>query len=308
MTINKVLVTGGAGFVGSHLSERLIALGYDVHIFDDLSTGNIKNVPAKAKLHILDIRDRDKVHEIFAEEHFPVIFHQAAQMSVLRSVKRPVMDASINVLGTLNLLEAGKDNNLQKIIFASSGGVIYGNPNQVPQDENHPLEPISPYGISKLSAERYLRYFWENQGIAYIALRYANICKGRQSPSLGRSHRYLYVKNKGRRTTVIYGSGNKTRDYIFVSDVEANLKAMDHHGIGAFNIGTGTETNVNTVFRLIRSNLNLDIPEVHSGEEAGEQLRSVLDITKAKKFLNWQPKVKFPDGLKLTIDWYLNQK
>jgi UDP-glucose 4-epimerase len=154
----KVLVTGGAGFVGSHLSEKLISLGHQVHIVDDLSTGNIQNVPKKANLHVLDIRNREKVRELFAEEQFPVIFHQAAQMSVLRSVKRPVMDASINVIGTLNLLEAGRDNHLQKIIFASSGVSSTATPTTFPKTKNT-LEPISPYGLSKLSVEKYLRYF-----------------------------------------------------------------------------------------------------------------------------------------------------
>lgn len=308
MQNHKVLVTGGAGFVGSHLSNKLLDLGYNVHILDNLSTGLPQNIPQKAIFHNIDIRNRIAIENLFAAEKFPIIFHNAAQMSVIRSVKRPVMDADINIIGTLNILDIGLVNGLQKIVFASSGGVIYGNPNKAPQDEDHPLNPISPYGLSKLSCERYLEYYWTNHGISHIALRYANVYGPRQSSKSGAGVIGIFMEKilKGEQPT-IYGRGNKTRDFIFVSDiVNANIAALNYHGVGAFNIGTGIETNVNTIFRLIKKHLNLSIPEIHIGEEAGEQLRSVLDITKAQKHLHWSPQISFSDGLKQTIDWYMS--
>lgn len=306
----KILVTGGAGFVGSHLAEKLISLGHEVHILDDLSTGNVKNVPSKAQFHQADIRDINFLTKLFIKERFETVYHQAAQMSVLRSVKRPIMDADINIVGTLTLLDVGKKTSLKKVIFASSGGVIYGNPSNIPQDEDQPLEPISPYGISKLACERYLKYYWENEGVAFLALRYANIYGPRQCPKSGAGVIGIFLdKILNGEQPIIYGSGNKTRDFIYISDIiDANIAALNYQGVGAFNVGTGIETNVNTIFHLIRSHLNIDIPEIHSGEEQGEQLRSVLDITKAKKHLGWKPKVDFADGLKTTIDWYLKQK
>lgn len=306
----KILVTGGAGFIGSHLTDRIVELGYVVHVLDNLSTGDRKQVHPNSKFHRLDIRDWDNVHDLFKREKFQVIFHEAAQMSVLRSVQRPFMDASINITGLLNLLDAGKEHQLEKLIFASSGGVVYGNPIHIPQDERHPRAPISPYGISKVASEKYLNYFWTNHGIAHVTLRYANVYGPRQSPKSGAGVIGIFMeKILAGEQPIIYGSGNKTRDYVYVSDVvEANIRALSYHGVGAFNIGTGIETNVTTIFREICRILDLNLPEVHSGEESGEQLRSVLDISKAKSLLGWEPKINFADGLKTTIQWYQNKK
>lgn len=305
----KILVTGGAGFIGSHVTDRMIKLGHEVHVIDDLYSGNVNQVNRRAQLHIFDVRNKYQVRSLFSKVKFDVIFHKAAQMSVIRSVNRPIMDASINIIGTLNILEAAQHVGVGKFIFASSGGVVYGNPNVVPQDEEHNLSPISPYGISKVVCEQYLQYFWDNYNFPFIALRYSNVYGPRQNSRSGAGVIGIFMeKILTGEQPYIYGSGNKTRDYIYISDVvEANVRALEYNGVGAFNIGTGVETDVNTIFRLIIEQLSRsDIPEIHKGEEAGEQFRSVLDISKSCEILRWEPKVSFRVGLEETVDWYLS--
>jgi len=303
---NNVLVTGGASFIGSHLSESLLREGYEVHVLDNLSSGKESNIPNGASLHLVDLRDQDSIDSLLKRHRFSAIFHDAAQMSVTRSVKNPEIDAHINIVGTINLLRACVHNRVQKVIFASSGGVIYGNPITSPQKENHPLQPVSPYGISKMTCERYLQYFWEYHGINYVALRYANVYGPRQSPKSGAGIIGIFMEKISKNEQpIINGSGTKTRDYVYINDVvRANLLALNYHGVGPFNVGTGIETDVNTVFRQVSKILQKNIPEVHGPDNPGEQLRSVLDITRAKQQLNWKPATKFEDGLRKTIEWY----
>lgn len=307
MDASKILVTGGAGFIGSHIAARLVAYGYQVFIVDDLSSGKMENVPPGAIFYKIDIRDAAALGELFERERFGVLVHEAAQMSVIRSVKDPANDALVNIVGLYNLLEAGRKNGLRKVLCASSGGVIYGEPEKSPQREDHSLKPKSPYGISKLATEHILRFYWETYQLPYIALRYANVYGPRQNPESGAGViAHFMRKILAGEAPVINGTGNKTRDYIYVSDVvEANKLALTYHGVGAFNIGTGIETDVNTVFRMIRNLTQLDIPEVHGPEMLGENVRSVLDISRSRKILGWTPHIAFEDGLRETIEWYI---
>lgn len=304
----NVLVTGGAGFIGSHLATALVAQGYEVHVLDNLSSGKIENIPAGAIFHHGDITDSVFVNRLFQTHKYSLMFHQAAQMSVIRSVKDPVFDAHTNIVGLVTLMNAMANYSSGKVIFASSGGVIYGEPVEIPQTEDHPLVPLSPYGISKKTSEEYLRYFWEIHKIPYVSLRYANVYGPHQNPNSGAGVIAIFMeKILNGQTPVINGTGDKTRDYVHVSDVvNANLQAIKYQGVGSFNVGTGIETSVLTIFRMIKDYLESDIPEVFGEDKKGEQLRSALDNSKASQLLNWNPTVGFSEGLKDTIDWYLS--
>ena len=305
---NKVLVTGGAGFIGSHLSNALVAQGYEVHILDNLSSGKLENVPTGATLHTGDIRSLDLLDSLFSEHCFPFVFHEAAQMSVIRSVENPIHDASVNILGLVTLLHTMSKHGRGKVIFASSGGVIYGEPTEIPQTEDHDLTPMSPYGIAKKTSEEYLRYYWEVHQMPYVALRYANVYGPKQNPLSGAGVIAIFMeKILNGQAPIINGNGAKTRDYVHVSDViSANLKAMKYDGVGSFNIGTSIETSVATLFHMIKDIAQVDLSEVYGEDKSGEQLRSALDFSKAKRFLDWEPKIKFADGLKDTVEWYLD--
>lgn len=304
---NKVLITGGAGFIGSHIGQTLVEKGYQVHILDNLTSGKIENIPKGGIFHNLDIRDEYGVNELFANHKFPLMFHEAAQMSVIKSIENPVLDADVNIRGLVTLLNAMRKNGKGKVVFASSGGVIYGEPVSIPQKESDPLIPISPYGVAKKASEDYLRFFWETYRMPFVSLRYGNVYGPRQNPHSGAGVIGIFMeKILQNEIPVINGSGAKTRDYVYISDVvDANLAAMEYDGVGAFNVGTGIETSVLTLFHHIRDICMIDVPEQHNGDKTGEQNRSVLDIKMAKDQLVWEPKVKFYDGLKNTIAWYI---
>jgi len=301
----KILVTGGAGFIGSHVAEALLAEGHSVHVIDDLSGGKEENVPSEAVFHKADIRS-DEIRPLFGEERFEMVVHHAAQMDVRRSVADPRFDADVNVLGFLNLMEAGRESGLRKVVFASTGGAIYGEPEYVPQNEQHPLRPLSPYGITKLCTERYLYYYEQEWSIPYVALRYANVYGPRQNPHGEAGVVAIFAERmlEGRQP-VIYGDGEQTRDYVFVGDVvRANVRAVAFEGSGAFNVGTGKETNVNELFRKIRDRIDGTIEEVHEAGRPGEQRRSVLDYSHSSKVLGWQPRTTLEEGLDETVAWF----
>lgn len=308
MLEKKILITGGAGFIGSNIAERLITDGFEIHIVDDLSSGFKSNLPKQAVFHELSITSAD-IHDLFEKMQFDVLIHHAAQMDVRKSVKDPLFDADINISGTLNLLEAGRKNNLEKVIFASTGGAIYGEPEYIPQDEEHPTEPLSPYGIAKLTAEKYLKFYHELHGINVTNLRYANVYGPRQNPHGDAGVIAIFIqKFLDQERPIIFGSGDQTRDYVYVGDVvEANRQAIDLDGFQTINIGTRTETSVNELFtylsEIFESNLQ---PDYKSGKK-GEQLRSVLDNTKAKQLLNWRPEIDIKNGLKNTVKWFAEQ-
>jgi UDP-glucose 4-epimerase len=236
----KSIVTGGAGFIGSHVADALLNDGHEVHILDNLSTGRRDNVPEQAVLHVHDIRSKDAAHLIEAGE-FDVLVHHAAQMDVRASVRDPRYDADVNIGGFLNLLEAGRKSGLKKVIFASTGGAIYGEPEYVPQDEDHPQRPLSPYGITKLSAEKYLHFYKHQHDLDFVALRYANVYGPRQNPHGDAGVVAIFTREMLENgDPVVNGSGEQTRDYVFVQDVvRANLGALNYSGCGIFNVGPG---------------------------------------------------------------------
>ncbi len=303
--MEKILVTGGAGFIGSHVAEALLKQGHIVHILDNLSSGREENVPEGAVLHCLDVRDA-AVFTLFAQERYTVLVHHAAQMDVRQSVADPKFDADVNIMGLLNLMEAGRQNGLRKVIFASTGGAIYGEPDYVPQDEDHPVRPLSPYGITKLASEKYLYFYEQQYGVSYVALRYANVYGPRQNPHGEAGVVAIFTQRmlEGRQP-VINGSGEQTRDFVYVGDVvAANLAALAYEGSGVFNIGTGIETSINELFRLIRDLIDPAVPEVHGEAKPGEQQRSVLGYARAQAVLGWRPQVSLREGLQRTVAWF----
>ena len=302
----RVLITGGAGFIGSNIVDKLIELDYDVAVIDDLSNGKIENVNKKARFYRFDVRSK-KLISIFKKEKPDFVIHNAAQLSVRISVEKPLFDAEVNVIGGLNVFNCSSEVGVKKVIFASSGGTVYGEQEYFPADEAHITNPVSPYGVAKLTSEKYLNYFNKAFNLKYVALRYANIYGPRQDP-LGEagvvaifSARILEGKNP-----VINGDGNQTRDYVFVGDaVDANIKALKSDFVGCVNIGTGIETTVNKLFYILKEvSKNQGIKEVHGPAKAGEQYRSVLSNALAKKVLGWQPKIDVENGLKITFEWF----
>ncbi len=303
----KILVTGGAGFIGSHVVDAYCNAGHDVTVIDDLSTGSKKNLHAKARFLQADIRD-SSLGKIFQEGRFDVLNHHAAQMDVRRSVADPLFDASVNVVGGLNLFEHARTTGVKKIIFASTGGAIYGEQDEFPATEAHATRPLSPYGITKLSTEKYLYYYKAVHGIDSVILRYANIYGPRQNPH-GEAGVVAIFSSKmlTQEPPMINGDGLQTRDYTYVSDVvSANVLALRYAGSNIFNIGTGVETDVNTLFRTLRRYLNPECPERHGPAKAGEQQRSVISAKKISEELGWKPEVSLEEGLKRTAEFFRN--
>lgn len=300
-----ILVTGGAGFIGSHVADAYINLGHNVIIVDDLSSGNMRNVNSKAKFIQLDIRDKS-LQNIFERERIDVVNHHAAQMDVRRSVDDPMFDASVNVIGGLNLLECCRRFGVKKFIFASTGGAIYGDQDRFPAAENHPLRPLSPYGITKLATEKYLFYYNAVFGLQYINLRYTNVYGPRQNPH-GEAGVVAIFTSKmliGAQP-IINGDGKQTRDYVYVKDVvESNIAALSYSDSDIFNIGTGIETDVNLLFTMLRELTKSNCEKKRGPPKHGEQQRSVIDASKAKKLLGWQPQYTLREGLRETVEYF----
>ncbi len=298
-------MTGGAGFIGSNIVDAYLAAGHEVFVLDDLSSGSLDNLSQKAKSFQMDIRD-PKVEKIFVENKFDVMNHLAAQMDVRKSVADPVFDSTVNVTGTLNLLENCRKHGVKKVIFSSTGGAIYGEQDYFPADENHPTRPLSPYGIAKLAVEKYLFFYNAVHTMGYVVLRYANVYGPRQNPH-GEAGVVAIFSSKllNGEEPVINGDGRQTRDYTFVGDVvSANVLALDYPKSDIFNIGTGRETDVNALYTKLRNAVGSSAPEKHGPAKAGEQLRSVIDYSKARKILGWEPKVGLDEGIKLTVDFF----
>ncbi len=301
----NILVTGGAGFIASHIVDKFIEEGHEVVILDDLSTGFEKNINPKAKFVKLNIRDK-KVSELFEEEKFDVVNHHAAQMDVRRSVVDPAFDASTNILGTINLLQNSVKHGVNKFMFASTGGAVYGEQECFPADENHPTVPVSPYGISKLSVEKYLYFYFNEHKLNYTILRYANIYGPRQNP-FGEAGVVAIFSTKLLKgdQPIINGTGEQTRDYVFVQDVvKANLLTLLDDESDIYNVGTGIETNVNELYNMLSDISGNGQEEKHGPAAAGEQMRSVITSKKIFEKFNWKPSTKLNDGLKETVEFF----
>jgi UDP-glucose 4-epimerase len=303
----KILVTGGAGFIGSHVVDRYLDLGHRVVVVDNFVTGKKENLNSKARLYEVDIRDQKAVEEIFAQEKPEVLNHHAAQMDVRKSVADPIYDCQVNILGLLNLLEAGLKNNLRKVIFASSGGVVYGDAEKLPTPEDYdPKRPLSPYGVAKLTSENYLYFYFKNYNLPFVALRYANVYGPRQDP-FGEAGVVAIFSQKllKNEQPVINGDGKQTRDYVYVDDVvEANVLSLDKKINGPLNIGTAKETSVNEIFHLLQSLIKTGFSERHGPEKPGEQRRSALECSRAKILLDWRAKTSLKRGLAQTVDFF----
>ena len=303
----NILVTGGAGFIGSHVVDAYINDNHNVVIVDDMSRGRKEFINPRATFHQISISD-PQLANIIQKESIKVISHHAAQISVSDSVKNPVKDAESNIIGTLQLLQNAVECGIERFIFASTGGAIYGEQDYFPAREDHPQKPTSPYGISKLSVEGYLKFYKEQYGLKSIIFRYGNVFGPRQNPN-GEAGVVAIFNNrllKG-EAPIINGDGEQTRDYIFVRDVvNANLLALKLNGSDTFNVGTGQETSVNELTHLILEVAESNIDVQTSKKNIFEQRRSCLDYKKLKGSLNWSPKVSLKEGLSETFIFFKN--
>ena len=305
MTSRTVCVTGGAGFIGSHVAEALLKQGHRVLIVDDLSGGRKENVPEGCELHVLDVRSQEAA-ALLRDSGVEVLVHHAAQMDVRRSVADPVFDASVNIEGTLKLLEGGRRGALKQVIFASTGGAMYGEQDYFPADEQHPTRPLSPYGVAKLAVERYLYFFHAEYGLDATCLRYANVYGPRQNPhgEAGVVAIFLDRLLSGREA-VINGDGLQTRDYVFVADVvAANVAVLGRPGFAIFNVGTGIETNVVELYERIATAAGVDRPAQHGPAKAGEQKRSCITSELIERQLGLRVRTSLEEGMQRTAEYF----
>jgi len=304
----KIAVTGGAGFIGSNIADALIANGHKVTIIDNLITGKRENIPSAAEFQEIDIAS-PVIDKIFERGQFDVMYHLAAQMDVRKSVENPAFDAEINILGGINLLQACVKHKVKKVIFSSTGGAIYGEQEVFPADELHAANPVSPYGISKLAFEKYLFFYNLQWSLSYVCLRYANVFGPRQNSEGEAGVVAIFCKKllKGEKA-VIYGDGGQTRDFVFVEDVvNANLLALNYGSSMAFNVGTGIETDINTLYEKIKNGTGSKQPRINLEGKPGEQRRSCISYDKIKKFLGWEPKVTLDQGVERTVAFFKAQ-
>jgi len=302
----KILVTGGAGFIASHVVDRFIADGHQVVVVDNLATGFRENVNPKAKFFELDIRD-PKIAEVFETERPDAVDHHAAQMDVRRSVREPIYDAEVNVLGTLRLLELSRQVGVKRWIYISTGGAVYGEPQSLPVREDHPINPLSPYGATKHTPEHYLFIYRALHQLQYVVLRYANIYGPRQSPhgEAGVTAIFSEAMLLG-KTCTLFGDGSKTRDYVFIEDVvRANVAALTQGDGGVFNIGTGRATTDFEIFDLVRKALGMpDLAPVYGEKRPGEIDHIALANERARDGLGWSPQVSLEEGVRRATAFY----
>ena len=300
----RALVTGGAGFIGSHITDAVIDAGHTVTVIDDLSRGRREQVNPAATFVALDITSPE-LAAAFADAHPDVIFHAAAQIDVRESVRDPLHDADVNVVGTVNVLSAAVDAGARRVIFASSGGAIYGDTDVIPTPEEHPCRPESPYGTAKLCGEAYGGTFSRQAGLEFVGLRYANVYGPRQDPHGEAGVVAIFATRLVHgQAVVINGDGTQTRDYVHVHDVvRANLAAVDGP-TGVYNLGTGVETDVNTLYRMLAAASGVNAVARHGPAKSGEQRRSCLDTTAARERLGWKATVTFADGVLSTVEYF----
>jgi UDP-glucose 4-epimerase len=304
----RILVTGGAGFIASHVADAYIAAaGHEVAILDDLSRGFMKNVNPRARFYKGDVRDRDFVERVFTEVQPEVVNHHAAQMDVRRGVREPVFDASVNILGSINLLDAAVAHKVRRFLYISSAGAAYGEPKGMPVPEDYPINPITPYGISKHTVEHYLFTYRVLYDLQYVVLRYGNVYGPRQS-SKGEAGVFAIFCEQmlaGVRP-VIYGDGSKLRDYVYIEDVaRANVLALEAGSGEIFNIANGVATRDYEIFQLVRDSLDLgDLEPDYVPKRPGEIDRIYLDISRAERVLGWKPRVSLQKGSRRTVQFF----
>jgi len=304
----KVLVTGGAGFIGSHLVDRLIQEGNQVIVIDNLSTGKRKQVNKKAQFYKMDIRSK-RIERVFRKERPLIMVHLAAQMNVRHSTEDPCFDAEVNILGTLNLLEHAVKHGVRKVSFASSGGAVYGEQDVFPAAESHRTDPLSPYGISKLAGEKYLAYYANTMGLRSVVLRFANVYGPRQDSDGEAGVIAIFSQRmlEGGQP-IINGTGKQTRDFVYVDDVvESLMVTLGEDLQGIFNVGTGQESTVNECYGIIKELTKSSCQDLFGAAKKGEQLRSVLDVRKLSERFDWDPQVSLPEGLKMTVEFFQAQ-
>lgn len=302
----KVLVTGGAGFIGSHVVDEYLAEGYEVVVVDDLSTGRLSNLNPAAKFYQLDIRS-PALGEIFESERPDYVNHHAAQMDVRRSVAEPIFDADVNILGSINLLECARKSQVKRFIYISTGGAVYGEPEYLPCDEAHPINPICQYGASKHTVEHYLYMYGENYGLDYVVLRYPNVYGPRQDPHGEAGVVAIFTGQMlAGDPVVINGDGEQQRDFVYVGDcARANLLATRTENRNTiYNLGFGRPTSVNEIFSALKSITNYRREPVFGPAKIGETRRIYLDATKAQQELGWTPTVTLEEGLGQTVAYF----
>lgn len=307
--MHKILVTGGAGFIGSNLVDRLIDEGYEVIVVDNLSSGREDYLHPQATFHKLDI-SADDLDEIFTRERFDYVYHLAAQIDVRHSVANPVFDNSVNVLGGFSILKKVHKNGVKKIIFVSTGGALYGDTENIPTTEEEPTYPLSPYGIHKLAFEKYLHYYHKVHGQDYLILRLANVYGPRQYKGGEAGVIANFVESAVNKTPcVLNGDGLQTRDFVYVGDVvEALVKAKESDYVGEMNISTAKEVNLHDVIAAIEKTIGEKFSYQQMPGKLGEQRRSCLSHQKAKEILGYEPKVDLEEGIRRTIEWAKNYK
>ncbi len=299
----KVLVTGGAGFIGSHIVDAYIEAGHEVVVLDDLSTGKESNLNRHAKFCKVDIRS-EEILRLFSAERPDIVNHHAAQVNVRLSTTNPIDDANTNVIGTINVLEAARLSGTRHILFSSSGGAVYGDPNYLPCDELHPIQPLSQYGVSKYTAEQYILAYHRQFGINYTILRYANVYGPRQDPNGEAGVVAIFIGSLlGGSKPTVFGSGDQERDFIFVGDcVRANLLAQEKEIVGTFNVGTGTRTSINDLYRELQGVTGFWEDPVYTQAIPGEVFKTRLDVSTIDREMGWRPNISLQDGLALTVD------
>ena len=306
----RIIVTGGAGFIGSWVCEAYISEGHEVLVVDNLSTGSESNIPPEAEFLECDVRARAVLEKAFRQFRPEVVNHHAAQINVRDSVEDPRFDADVNIGGSLNVLKLCAEHKTEKFIFSSTGGALHGEPVKLPADESTPALPLSPYGISKLSTEHYVRYYSKNHGFEHMILRYANVYGERQNPEGEAGVIGIFCENIfNAKPCIIFGDGEQTRDYVHVSDVSrANLLAANLKERGTFNIGTSIESSVNDIARILGKVAKTEFEIVHEKERPGEVRRISLDCSLAAKKLGWSAQLSLREGLFRTWNWFSQKR
>ncbi len=302
----NVLVTGGAGFIGSHIVDRLIDEGHNVVIIDNMVTGQADLINPQATFYQEDICNAFRVEEIVKMHEIEVISHQAAQLDVRKSVEDPAFDAEVNIIGTINIFEAARKHGVKKVVFASSGGAIYGDTDQMPTPEGHPEQPISPYGVAKLVMEKYAHFYHVQYGLEYTAMRYANVYGPRQNAHGEAGVVAIFTDRMlAGQQCYVNGDGENTRDFVYVDDVvSANMAALTGDLVGPYNVATEKQTSVNQVFDTINAISGANQERVHREGKAGEQRHSCLSVAKLKQDADWSPTIDIQEGMKRTVEYF----